>query len=132
VHFTSSDPQATLPADSTLTNGTGTFSATLRTAGSQTISARDTVNGSIAGTSNAIVVSPAAATHFSLGVPATATPGTAFTFTVTARDQFNNVATGYAGTVHFTSSDTQATLPADSTLTNGVGTFEATLRTGGS
>ncbi len=132
VHFTSSDPQATLPADSTLTNGTGTFSATLRTAGSQTITARDTVNGSITGTSNVIVVSPAAATHFSLTVPATAAPGTTFSFTVTARDQFNNVATGYAGTVHFTSSDTQATLPADTVLTNGVGTFEATLRTSGS
>ena len=34
VHFTSSDPSATLPADTTL-NGTGTFSATLATAGTQ-------------------------------------------------------------------------------------------------
>ena len=52
-------------------------------------------------------------------------------FTVTAQDQFNNTATGYAGTVHFTSSDGNATLPADSTLTNGVGTFNATLKTAG-
>jgi autotransporter-associated beta strand protein len=129
VHFTSSDPQATLPADSTLTNGVGTFTATLRTAGSQTISARDTANSSITGTSNAIVVSPAAATHFSISAPTAATG--AFSFTVTALDAFNNVATGYTGTVHFTSSDPQATLPADATLTNGVGTFSATLRTGG-
>lgn len=50
---------------------------------------------------------------------------------MTALDQFNNTATGYAGTVHFTSTDGLATLPANSTLTNGVGTFSATLRTAG-
>jgi len=32
--------------------------------------------------------------------------------------------------VHFTSSDTLATLPANSKLTNGVGKFNATLMTG--
>jgi hypothetical protein len=56
----------------------------------------------------------------------------AFSFTVTAKDQFNNTNTGYAGTVHFTSSDGAAILPANSTLTNGVGTFSATLNTTGS
>jgi hypothetical protein len=45
--------------------------------------------------------------------------------------QFNNVATGYTGTVHFTSSDAMAILPADSTLTAGTGTFDATLKTVG-
>src|SRR5262249_12281318 len=65
VHFTSSDPQAVLPANTTLTNGTGSLSATLKTAGTQTISGTDTVNGSITGTSNNIAVSAAAATHFS-------------------------------------------------------------------
>src|SRR5207253_5905642 len=43
--------------------------------------------------------------------------------TVTALDVFGNVATGYAGTVSLTSSDTSATLGADSTLTNGIKTF---------
>ena len=131
VHFTSSDGSAVLPADSTLTNGVGTFSATLITAGSQTITATDTGNTSITGTSNAIAVSAAAATHFTVSAPASATGNIAFNFTVTALDQFNNTATSYAGTVHFTSSDGSATLPANSTLTNGTGTFSATLRTGG-
>ncbi len=36
-HFTSTDGQAVLPANSTLTLGTGTFSGTLKTAGTQTI-----------------------------------------------------------------------------------------------
>jgi hypothetical protein len=132
VHFTSTDGAATLPADSTLTNGVGTFSATLKTAGARTITATDTVTGSITGTSNTITVSPAAATHFTVSAPATASGNVAFSFTVTALDQFNNTATGYAGTVHFSSTDGTATLPANSTLTNGVGTFSATLRTPGS
>jgi uncharacterized repeat protein (TIGR01451 family) len=131
VHFTSSDGQAVLPANSTLTNGTGTFSSTLKTAGNQTITATDTVTSSITGTSNTIAVSAAAGTHFLVSAPATATAGTAFNFTVTAQDPFNNTATGYAGTVHFSSSDGQAVLPANSTLTNGTGTFSSTLKTAG-
>ncbi len=131
VHFTSSDGQSVLPADSSLTNGVGTFSATLKTAGSQTLTGTDTATSSITGTSNAIAVSAAAATHFTVSAPASATAGTAFSFTVTALDPFNNTATGYTGTAHFTSSGGQAVLPADSTLTNGAGTFSATLQTAG-
>ncbi len=131
AHFTSSDGSATLPADLMLTNGVGNLSATLKTAGSQTITAMDSTDSSITGTSSSIVVSAAAATHFGVSAPGTATAGTAFSFTVTALDQFNNTATGYAGTVHFTSTDSQAALPANSTLTSGVGTFSATLKTAG-
>ena len=104
VHFTSSDAAATLPANSTLTNGVGTFSATLNTSGTQTITATDTVTSTIAGVSNNITVT-APATHFQVIAPATAVAGTAFTFTVTALDASNNKAAGYTGTVHFTSSE---------------------------
>src|SRR5262249_4587628 len=131
VHFTSSDGQAVLPSDSTFTNGTGSFSATLKTAGNQTITATDTVTNSITVSRNSIAVRAAAATHFLVSAPSSATAGSAFNFTVTAQDQFNNTATSYAGTVHFTSSDGNATLPSDSTLTNGTGSFSATLTTGG-
>src|SRR5262249_271094 len=119
------------PADSALPNGTGSFTATLKTAGNQTITATDTAASSITGTSNSVAVSAAAATHFLVNAPASATAGTAFNFTVTAQDQFNNTDTAYTGTVHFTSGDGSATLPADSPLTNGVGTFSATLNTPG-
>ena len=54
VHFSASDGAAVLPSNSTLTSGAGTFTATLRTAGNQTITATDTVNASITGTSNNI------------------------------------------------------------------------------
>src|SRR5207253_614196 len=129
VHFTSSDGAAVVAGDSTLSNGAGTFSATLKTAGNQTLTGTDTATSSITGTSNTITVSAAAATHFSVSAPNSATAGSAFSFTVTAQDQFNNTAPGYTGTAHFSSTDGQATLPADTMLTSGVGSFSATLKT---
>jgi hypothetical protein len=72
------------------------------------------------------------ASALQLGVPPGSTAGAAFNFTVTARDSSNNVAQGYRGTVHFTSTDGQATLPGDYTFQaadNGVHTFTAILRT---
>ncbi|SPF56460.1 conserved exported hypothetical protein [Candidatus Sulfopaludibacter sp. SbA4] len=77
------------------------------------------------------VFTQAVATHFAVSAPASATGGTAFNFTVTAQDANNNTFAGYSGTVHFTSTDAAAVLPADTTLTNGTGTFSATLSTGG-
>src|SRR5208283_1864695 len=136
VHFTSTDPAYRLPADSTLTNGTGTFSVTLNTVGSQTVTATDTVTSSITGTSGNITVGglggSGAATHFVVSAPSTATAATPFSVTVTAEDSLGNLATGYAGIVHFTSTDPAYRLPADSTLTNGTGTFSVTLNTVGS
>jgi hypothetical protein len=55
VTFTSSDAAAKLPADSTLINGTRTFSATLHRAGNQTITATD-IGMSVTGTSSHIKV----------------------------------------------------------------------------
>ena len=128
VEFTSSDSHANLPANATLTNGVGLFSVTLKTAGVQTLTATDTVTTTIAGTSNIITVSPGAATHFNIsGTPSTLTAGSNATFTVTALDSFNNIAAGYTGTLHFTSSDSQAVLPGNNTLVNGVGSFQRDL-----
>ena len=56
MHFTRSDAQATVPADSKLTGGTGTFSLTLRTIGSQTVTATDTVTASLKGTTSAVKI----------------------------------------------------------------------------
>ena len=131
VHFTSNDPAAVLPANVTLTNGIGTFSATLKSAGTRTITATDVVTASINGTTSGIAVGPASAIRFSVSAPASATAGSGFNVTVTALDSFNNTVAGYAGTVHFASTDVAAALPADSTLTNGVGTFPLTLKTSG-
>ena len=128
VHFTSTDGQAILPANSTLVNGTGTFSVTLKTVGSQSITATDTAMGSILGVLSSINVSAAVATHFSLSAPASVTAGAAFKFTVNALDASNDVADGYSGTVHFTSSDVHADLAHDSMLTNGTASFPVALK----
>ena len=133
VHFTSSDGNAVLPKNSRLRNGVGNFSATLETSGSQTISATDTLTASITGTAIAVLVS-GPATHFVVTSPTNATAGMAFSFTVSARDALNNGASGYTGTVHFTSTDGQAVLPANSILSIGEGfaNFSVTLNTAGS
>ncbi len=132
VTFASSDPHpATLPNAYTFNpatdQGTHTFTngVTLYTAPSQTVTATGTSLGS---QTNTITVNPAAATHFDFSAPGSTTAGSPFDVTVTARDQFNNIATGYAGTVSLSSSDPYpATLPSDYTFNpavdHGVHTF---------
>src|SRR6185437_8485205 len=61
-------------------------------------------------------VTPGPAVTFAFDLPGTITAGQSFTLTLTAKDQFANTATGYLGTAHFTSSDTQAMLPSDTAL----------------
>jgi hypothetical protein len=122
LHFTSSDRQAGLPSDATLTNGVGTFPVTLKTSGTQLITATDTVTASITGTSSPVTVSPAAADHFSWNVPLTATVGYNFSATLTAFDPFNNLASTYVGTVQLsTTGAPTVTTPAPYTFTSGAG-----------
>ncbi len=69
------------------------------------------------------------------GFPASTLTGISHNLTVTALDQNGNPAIGYTGSVHFASSDLQATLPADYTFTaadGGVHTFAVTFATAGS
>lgn len=131
VRFTSTDSAAVLPANTTLSNGAGHFGVTLRTAGSQTITAIDTVTGTIAGVTGAVTVNPAALNKLAITAPSTATAGMAFGVTVAAEDFYGNAVTTYSGTVHFTSTDGSASLPADMLLLNGTGNFQATLKTAG-
>jgi hypothetical protein len=63
VHFSSTDGSAVLPANSTLTGGAGTFNVTLKTIGTQTVTATDTTTSSITGTSNLITVGQPPAMH---------------------------------------------------------------------
>jgi FKBP-type peptidyl-prolyl cis-trans isomerase 2 len=133
VHFTSSDGKAVLPANYTFTAGdagTHTFSGVvLKTAGNQSITATDTAHGSITGSAS-IAVSAAAATTLLVIAPSSVSSGVAFSVTVEAVDAYGNIATGYLGTVHFTSSDGKAVLPANYTFTSGdqgVHTFTVTL-----
>lgn len=77
-----------------------------------------------------------AATHFSVTPSANPVPaGSPFQITVTALDDQNNPIPGYAGTVHFVSTDNGATLPGDYTFTGadaGVHPFTVSLVQAGS
>jgi hypothetical protein len=137
VIITSSDAAANLPSNYAFVagdNGVHTFSLTLNTLGTQSITATDTVTSSITGIQSGIVVGSIAspATHFAVsGFPASISVGVAGSVTVEALDASNNRATGYAGTVHVTSSDGSATLPANAGLLSGIGSFSVTLNTVG-
>ena len=132
VHFTSSDPKAVLPADYTFNfadAGAHTFVATLNTPGPQTITVTDPSSPFLTGSGDYSVNNPAAT--FTMAMPGNAVPGTAIPVFVTARGQSNQVATSYTGTIHFTSTDSGAVLPADTTLVNGTGSFVVTFNTAG-
>jgi streptogramin lyase len=138
VHFTSSDGQAVLPADYPFTSadkGTHSFTVTLKTAGSRTVTVADTVNSAIT-SSVSVLVSGVAATQFGVMVPAATTAGTAFDVTVTAQDPYGNTDPTYRGSVQVGSDDQQAVLPgpyAFGAADNGIHTFSGavTLRTAG-
>jgi hypothetical protein len=132
VRFTSTDGQATLPTATFTTADAGVqaVSVVLKTVanGGQRINAFDTVTTTITGASGTTLVTPAAARSFSLSSGG-GFIGSPHAITVTARDAYGNAATSYNGTVHITSSDAQAFLPADGALTSGVGTFQWTPMT---
>src|SRR5262249_34117995 len=136
IHFASSDPQAVLPADYTFTAadaGRHTFTATLNTDGTQTLSVTDTANPAFSSQAQISVITVVPAS-FELFASPTATAGVAQTYVLVALDATGNVLTGYTGTVHFASSDAQDVLPADYTFTaadRGIHNFTATLTTAG-
>jgi ELWxxDGT repeat protein len=129
VHFTSTDSKAALPANYTFTAadaGTHIFSVTLKTAGTRSITAADTLASALKATEGGITVNPASASKFLITAPSTVSSGVPFNLTVTVDDAYGNVVIGYTGTVHFTSTDRNAKLPANYAFTaadKGVHTF---------
>lgn len=132
VGFTSTDPKAAPLPSSMLTAGVGNFPATLNTTGNQSFRATDTVTKSITGMSSTIIVFTNAATHLSMGSPGSALARQTLSIPVTALDGAENVSVVYSGTVHFTSTDAKALLPANSMLAGGTESFPVTLENAGS
>ncbi len=148
VAITSSDANAALPANATLVGGTKSFSVTLKTAGSKTVTATDATDGAkTPNTSPSITVNAGAFTKLQIlapgetaapgtatgktGTPSAQTAGSAYTVTVNAVDaNWNLVAS--TDTVGITSSDANATLPANAALVAGTKNFSVTLKTAGS
>ncbi|SEK89733.1 IPT/TIG domain-containing protein [Stigmatella aurantiaca] len=137
VSFGSSDGQVTLPADYTFTAadaGKKTFSGlVLHTAGTQSVTVQDTGATGLTETKSLFVTEGPTASLM-LSSPGTATAGASFSVTLSARDAFGNVVTGYTGSVSFSSDDAQAALPEAYTFTSGDAgqhVFSATLKTAG-
>ena len=69
------------------------------------------------------------------GIPSSVTAGTSETFTVTALSPNGGTDTSFVGTIQFSSTDSQAVLPASYTFTaanDGTHTFTVTFKTAGS
>src|SRR5205823_2749891 len=136
VGITSSDSNATLPANAALVAGTKTFSVTFKTVGSWTVTATDLTDGTkTANTSPAIAVNAGAFVKLQLlapgetaspgsatgktGAPSAQTANTGFNVTVNAVDANWNVVSSVTDTVGITSTDATALLPSNAALVAG-------------
>ena len=111
VHFTSADSQAVLPSDYTFLSGdhgSHTFNVTLKTAGTQSITAADTVTTAATGTQSSIVVNAAGAAQIRVETaangsgtivsPQNIAAGTSLTVYAVTRDTYGNFVANTAGT----------------------------------
>jgi len=132
-----SGPSGTFSGNSTVTtNASGVATASVFTAnniggGPYLVSASYAGGSSQITTSFSLTNVAVIPTTVVVTAPANATFGQPMNFTVLVRDQFGNLDTSYMGTLHFTSSDPTALLPANATLTGGVGTFPVEFNTSG-
>jgi hypothetical protein len=139
VDFGSLDPQAVVPPSYPFTpvdQGVHTFTASLKTAGTQALFVADTATPGMNGRQVSLPVNPAAASTFVLALQTVGpvSQGQFMYFEITAMDPYGNIATGYTGTVHFSSSDASASLPADYTFAagdRGTQSFAAMFNTAG-
>ena len=118
----------TYPASENFAAGVGDAQQiTLVDAQTTTLSASQS---SISGTSTSFVVSPDPADYFAVAVPPAATVGVPFGVTITALDQYANVATGYNGTAGLVPT-TGGISPTSITLQGGTVEFDVVLNTAG-
>ena len=104
----------------TIANGVGTAVVTFTQAGSLTLTATDTGNRLLRG-STGVTVTVGPKSYVLNGLPATVETGQTLTVTAEAVDAFGNVATGYdRASARVTSSDVRASLPSTLSFTSGV------------
>ena len=118
VSFASSDANAVVPASVTFAAsdaGVKTVQFTLKTAGSQSITASDAAVSSSPGD---VTVTAAAAATLTATAGANFAAGAANSVQIKAYDAYGNLATGYRGTVGFTSTESGvSSLPDNYTFT---------------
>lgn len=139
IGFTSSDPLATLPGSVIFSAADGGQKIVpgliFRTAGPQSITATATTPVANSGTSFSQVRPGAGAVYSLSGLPGTVTAGQTVPVTLTVRDEFGNIATGYAGSVSVTTNDPEAQFTTFFTFqpqNQGVRTLNIEFRTAGS
>jgi hypothetical protein len=138
VNLTTSDPGVTTPVSYAFTSsdhGVHVFQETFATMGVQTVTATDAANSALTGTASLNVNPAPVATHFAVLTRGPIIAGTPFSLEVVALDASNHRVPDYAGTIHFTSSATGDTLPADYTFAasdQGKHLFQVTLANAGS
>jgi hypothetical protein len=134
VRLTSSDAGANLPQSGALASGFRSFSVTLNTVGTQTLTVSDQTNGSVTGmTSAGISVQPSSADHFA--VSAIASPqvaGAPVSVTIRAVDSGGNTVPNYAGDVNLAANTGAGSIsPERVTLAGGTWTGGVTFRGAG-
>src|SRR5204862_356610 len=149
VAISSSDANATLPANASLTSGSSTFSVTLKTAGSATVTASDVTHAAIPGNSSpSMTVNPGALAKLQIlapgetavpgtgtgktGTPTAHTAGTSYSVTVNAVDANWNLVNSVTDTVGLSSTDPNAVLPGNTALVSGTKSVNLTNKTAGS
>ncbi len=134
VQLSSSDAQAGLQGPYTFVAGDAgkhTFTATLDTAGNQTVTVADQSNSTITGTSGPVTVTAGSFNKFVVTSVSgnTVTAGNPFIITTQAADQFGNPVTTFSGPITFTTTDPQVPTLSGTTLSNGFGVTLGTLKT---
>ena len=137
LRFTTNDPQQTLvvlPTQYTFVSGDGgvhTFAGQVKlvSAGSEWVTATDTVTTSYAVTQTSTVLADHSTFRPQItGLPASTNAGVQLTPVVTTRDVYGNQIGDYIGTIHFASTDPGAYLPSDYTFqTSDAGTHSYPL-----
>ncbi len=148
IVLSSTDAYAWMPSDTVLINGQVLIPTNLHKSGYQTITARDSTNGSLQpNTSSQVLVAGGAFSRVLILAPGeTPAPGTAtgrggtatdqsinyaFTVTALATDQWWNPVGSATDVVHLTSGDPLAQLPPDQAMVNGSADLPMRLSTGG-
>ncbi|NNU34217.1 hypothetical protein HK413_08770 [Mucilaginibacter sp. S1162] len=143
VHFASTDVNADLPANTALVGGTINLTATVKTAGSRTITVTDVTNpAKTNNTSGSVTVSAGAFVKLQLllpgetaaagtatgktGTPSVASAGTPLAVTVNAVDAYWNKVTSVTDFVQFTTTDGNGVMPANTQLALGTKSFTTT------
>ena len=126
VHFTSTDPHATLPANYKFTSADGgshTFSVTLKSAGTVSVTATDTAVSSIKGSQTGIVVTYAAATYHAIAparvLDTRPTAGVVTNIGLTGPFVAAGVRTFGVANVHYVGGGSAVAVPAAATAVTG-------------